>query len=81
MVYDTSVSKQPLRAVFFNQNTMSLLTYIKDTRAEMKHTTWPTKSQAINYTILVIGISVVTALVLGVFDFLFSSGIQKIILK
>lgn len=60
---------------------MSLFTYIKDTRAEMKHVTWPTKSQAINYTLLVIGLSVATALVLGVFDFLFSSGIQKIILK
>jgi preprotein translocase subunit SecE len=60
---------------------MSLLTYIKDTRAEMKHVTWPTKSQALNYTILVIGISIATALVLGVFDFLFSSGIQKIIIK
>jgi len=60
---------------------MSLFTYIKDTRAEMKHVTWPTKSQAINYTLLVIGLSVVTALVLGVFDFLFSSGVQKIILK
>ena len=47
----------------------------------MKHVTWPTKSQAINYTLLVIGLSVVTALVLGVFDFLFSSGVQKIILK
>ena len=60
---------------------MSLFTYIKDTRAEMKHVTWPTRSQALNYTLLVIGISVVTALVLGVFDFLFSSGIQKIIIK
>ncbi|PJE74578.1 MAG: preprotein translocase subunit SecE [Candidatus Taylorbacteria bacterium CG10_big_fil_rev_8_21_14_0_10_41_48] len=60
---------------------MSLFTYIKDTRAEMKHVTWPTRSQGINYTLLVIGLSVVTAIVLGVFDFLFSSGIQKIILK
>ncbi len=58
---------------------MSLISYIKDTRAEMKHVTWPTRSQTINYTLLVIGLSFVTAIVLGVFDFIFSSGVEKII--
>lgn len=58
---------------------MNISEYIKETRAEMKHVNWPTRSQAINYSLLVIGISVVTALVLGLFDFVFSLGLEKII--
>jgi len=60
---------------------MSLINYIKETRGELKHVNWPTRKQATNYTFLVIIISLATALILGVFDFLFSSGIEKIILK
>ncbi|MFA6095387.1 MAG: preprotein translocase subunit SecE [Candidatus Paceibacterota bacterium] len=60
---------------------MSLINYIKETRGELKHVNWPTRKQATNYTLLVIIISLATALILGVFDFLFSSGIEKIILK
>ncbi|HRH22987.1 MAG TPA: preprotein translocase subunit SecE [Candidatus Paceibacterota bacterium] len=58
---------------------MNISEYIKETRAEMKHVNWPTRSQAINYSLLVIGISVVTAVILGLFDFVFSLGLEKII--
>jgi preprotein translocase subunit SecE len=60
---------------------MSLLSYIKETRAEIKHVSWPTKKQAINFTILVVVVSIVTSLVLGFFDFAFSTGLEKLILK
>lgn len=60
---------------------MSLSSYIKETRAEIKHVSWPTRKQAVNYTIIVIGLSVVTALILGFFDFAFSLGLEKLILK
>jgi preprotein translocase subunit SecE len=58
---------------------MNISEYIKETRAEMKHVNWPTRSQAINYSLLVIGISVVTAVILGLFDFVFSLGLEKVI--
>ena len=58
---------------------MNISEYIKETRAEMKHVNWPTRSQAINYSVLVIGISVVTAVILGLFDFVFSLGLEKVI--
>ena len=51
---------------------MNLITYLKETRAELKHVAWPTRKQAIMYTIVVIAISVLTSLYLGVFDYLFS---------
>ncbi|MEK7607341.1 MAG: preprotein translocase subunit SecE [Patescibacteria group bacterium] len=59
---------------------MKLTDYIRDTRGEMKHVNWPTRNQAINYTLLVIGISVATALILALADYIFGFGLEKIIL-
>ena len=59
---------------------MSKLTeYIKETRAELKHVTWPTRKQAIMYTVVVIVISIVTALYLGLFDYVFTTLLKLII--
>ena len=60
---------------------MKLKDYIKDTRGEMKHVNWPTRSQAINYTLLVIGLSVLTALILSVADYVFGLGLEKYIIN
>ena len=51
---------------------MKITQYFKDTRAEMAHVTWPTREQAISYTVLVVLISVGTAAFLGLCDFVFS---------
>jgi preprotein translocase subunit SecE len=51
---------------------MSLSTYIKETRAEMSHVNWPTREQTIRFTLLVICVSLGTALLLGLSDFVFS---------
>lgn len=45
----------------------------------MKKVTWPTKKETYNYTILVIGASLVMAAFLGGLDYLFSIGIEQII--
>lgn len=54
--------------------------YLRDTKAELVHVTWPSRNLAIAFTILVIVISVVTAALLGFFDYLFSLIIQKFVL-
>jgi len=51
---------------------MKISEYIKETRSEMSHVTWPTRSQAINYALLVVGISIVVAAFLGLCDYVFS---------
>ena len=51
---------------------MGLTNYIKETRGEMAHVSWPTRKQAIAYTFLVVVISIVVAMFLGFFDFSFS---------
>ncbi|OGI47074.1 preprotein translocase subunit SecE [Candidatus Nomurabacteria bacterium RIFOXYB1_FULL_39_16] len=59
---------------------MSKITeYFKDTKAELKHVIWPSKSQTFYYTLIVIILSVVIAYYLGIFDFIFSSWLQKVI--
>lgn len=55
--------------------------YIKETRNELNHVSWPTRKQATGYTILVIIIAVLVAYFLGAFDFLFTFLLENIILR
>ena len=58
---------------------MKFIDYVKATRGELKHVTWPTRSQAIGYTVVVIVFSALVAALLGAFDFIFSGILQKLI--
>ncbi|HTK33331.1 MAG TPA: preprotein translocase subunit SecE [Candidatus Paceibacterota bacterium] len=51
---------------------MKITEYIKSTRSELTHVTWPSRAQTIRFTSLVIAVSVITAVILGVGDFVFS---------
>ena len=51
---------------------MKITEYIKQTRSEMSHVTWPSRQQTIRFTSLVIVVSAVTAVILGIADFVFS---------
>lgn len=53
--------------------------YIKETKTELKHVIWPSRSQTIFYTIIVIVLSVVVGYLLGLFDFIFSKGLEKLL--
>ena len=59
---------------------MGLVEYIKSTQGELKHVSWPTKKQAIAFTIIVIAISIATAAYLGAFDFILSKLIEEFLL-
>lgn len=50
--------------------------YLRDTKAEVKHVSWPTQRQAIVFTVLVVIFSVVVAVILGFADFLFTEGLN-----
>ena len=60
---------------------MSLSNYLKATAAEMKQVSWPSQRLAFLYTILVIVIAAIVSVFLGVFDFLFSQGVNFIVNK
>ena len=56
------------------------INYLRDTRGELEHVSWPTRKQSIIFTIVVIVVSLLTALFLGFFDYLFSLVLQKFII-
>lgn len=56
-----------------------IIKYIKATLRELRQVHWPTRKQAINYTILVVIISTIVALYVGAFDYVFSQIISTII--
>jgi len=64
---------------------MQLFTTIKNyfvsSYAEMKKVSWPTKKQTINYSLLVIGLSIGMAVFFAVLDYVFNIGIEKIITR
>ncbi|MFW5853562.1 MAG: preprotein translocase subunit SecE [Patescibacteria group bacterium] len=49
----------------------TIIKYLKNTKAELRHVNWPTKTQAINYTVLVIIIALIVAFYLGFLDYIF----------
>jgi preprotein translocase subunit SecE len=59
----------------------SFIQYIKDTQSELKHVSWPTRSQTIWFTVLVIVISLLTAVYLGAFDQLFTHIVKTYVIK
>lgn len=58
---------------------MKITEYLKETKTELKHVIWPSRSQTLYYTLIVIVLSLVIAYYLGIFDFIFSKGLEKII--
>jgi preprotein translocase SecE subunit len=56
---------------------MSIIQFVKDTRSELNHVAWPTRVQTLIFTFLVILLSALVALYLGLFDYLFTTGLGK----
>ena len=46
--------------------------FFKEVRLELKKVTWPSRQETINYTLMVIGISLGVAIFLGALDWVFT---------
>lgn len=57
-----------------------IIQFLKEAYAELKKVSWPSKEQTIHYTILVIVISLLVAVILGLLDNTFSGFIRQFIL-
>ncbi len=55
--------------------------YFVSSYAEMKKVSWPTKKQTINYSLLVIGLSIGMAVFFAVLDYVFNLGIAELITR
>lgn len=62
------------RVIFRTMN--RFLNYLRDSRGELKHVSWPTQQQTIIYTTIVIVLSILTGVYLGLLDFLFAEGLS-----
>jgi len=58
-----------------------ITTFLREARAELMKVNWPNKRQTTNYTILVIGISILGAIFLGGLDYVFSYLLKTFIIK
>ena len=50
----------------------AIVRYFKETRAELRKVNWPTRRQALNLTLIVMGVTVFMSVLLGVIDWLFA---------
>ena len=57
-----------------------LISYIGETKLELANVRWPNRKQTINFTLIVIAISVFVAIYLGAFDMLFAYILKTYIL-
>ena len=57
----------------------SIKSYFIGSYRELKKVTWPTKKQTINYSILVIAMSIGVALFFSVLDYIFDIGFKLIV--
>lgn len=69
----------PSGGVFVREPAMGLITYLKETKGELTHVSWPTRRQAIAFTVVVIVISLIVAAYLGALDFLFSRALELLV--
>lgn len=56
-----------------------LAKYLISAKTELKKVTWPTKKETTKHTLIVIGVSVFTAVFLGVLDYVFADILALII--
>ncbi len=59
----------------------SFFAYLQASRAELAKVTWPNRRQTARWTMMVIIFSFIFAFGLGAVDYVFSTIIQKVILK
>ncbi len=57
----------------------SLITYLKNVKAELTHVVWPSRKTALMHTGLIVLLSAFTAVFIGVLDYALTSGVGFII--
>ncbi|OHA02519.1 MAG: preprotein translocase subunit SecE [Candidatus Sungbacteria bacterium RIFCSPLOWO2_02_FULL_51_17] len=57
-----------------------IVTFLQDVRTEMRKVTWPTRAQTLQYTIVVIAISLGVAAFLGAWDYVFTQILNRFVL-
>jgi len=56
-----------------------VVSYVKESKDELKKVVWPSRQETIKFTLLVIGISAATAVFLGALDFGLNIVLEQVI--
>jgi len=56
-----------------------IIRYFRETRAELRKVTWPTRDEALNLTYIVLGVTFAFAIFLGLLDWIFTQMFQLIL--
>ena len=56
-----------------------LMTYFRQSAAELRKVIWPTRRTASQLTVAVAVFSIVLAVIIGILDFLFAKGLERLI--
>jgi preprotein translocase subunit SecE len=56
-----------------------LVRYVREAKEEMGKVTWPSQSETVKYSVLVIGISVLVAAFFGGLDWVLNLGLEQLI--
>jgi preprotein translocase subunit SecE len=54
-----------------------IVQYLRETWFELKKVSWPTRSEAVNLTLVVVSVTTFLAIVLGLMDWLFATGFEQ----
>ncbi|MGK2848763.1 MAG: preprotein translocase subunit SecE [Minisyncoccota bacterium] len=58
-----------------------MVKFLREARTELLLVNWPTRKQILHYTTLVVVISLSVAFFLGSLDYLFSSAVERLLIK
>jgi len=58
---------------------LGVIRYLRETRAELKKVTWPTREEAMNLTYIVLGVTLAFSVFLGLLDWIFTQVFQLIL--
>lgn len=63
------------------KSTNTIGNFLSEVGSEVKKITWPTREEAIKYTISVIVLTLIVAIILGIFDYGFQYLLEKFVFK
>ena len=63
------------------QKIQKVKTFLKEVYSELRKVNWLKRNEVIRYTLIILGITVITAAFLGGLDYLFSSLIREFIVR
>jgi len=58
-----------------------VVSYIRESRQELKNVQWPTRQETIRYTVVILAVSFVVAVATSAIDTVLTFAVQKFVLK